>query len=250
MAIGAAKQWLVLVLWLWASPAMLVISSLRGTDALVAPSPEPGGKLMSTGNVATYLGFDERRQGHYVFVHKLNRITSTRDVTFPNNEMQFNPLPQVWDAHMYFPTDATQAMGNEYQQKVPLRSPPVQPPVAAGGQSGGDVFLDDASSADVLFHFRNSPHDEPVAFTAKMIAGPIPLPKNELEALASDNPYREQWLAASSLLGSDAVLLDYRSPPEVEAVIAALMDDAAPVDEAPVVPLSAPKVLVSRKRKG
>jgi hypothetical protein len=61
---------------------------------------------------------------------------------------------------------------------------------------------------------------------------------------------REQWLAASSLLGSDAVLLDYRSPPEVEAVIAALMDDAAPVDEAPVVPLSAPKVLVPRKRKG
>jgi hypothetical protein len=58
---------------------------------------------------------------------------------------------------------------------------------------------------------------------------------------------REQWLAASSLLGSDAVLLDYRSPPEVEAVIAAIMDDAAPVDEAPVVPL---KVLVSRKRKG
>jgi hypothetical protein len=61
---------------------------------------------------------------------------------------------------------------------------------------------------------------------------------------------REQWLAASSLLGSDAVLLDYRSPPEVEAVIAAIMDDAAPVDEAPAVPLSAPKVLVSRKRKG
>jgi len=61
---------------------------------------------------------------------------------------------------------------------------------------------------------------------------------------------REQWLAASSLLGTDAVLLDYRSPPEVEAVIAALMDDAAPVDEAPAVPLSAPKVLVSRKRKG
>jgi hypothetical protein len=41
MAISAAKQWLVLVLWLWASPAMLVISSLRGTDALVAPSPAP-----------------------------------------------------------------------------------------------------------------------------------------------------------------------------------------------------------------
>jgi hypothetical protein len=61
---------------------------------------------------------------------------------------------------------------------------------------------------------------------------------------------REQWLAASSLLGTDAVLLDYRSPPEVEAVIAAIMDDGAPVDEAPAVPLSAPKVLVSRKRKG
>ena len=38
---------------------------------------------------------------------------------------------------------------------------------------------------------------------------------------------REQWLAASSLLGADAVLLDYRSPPEVEAVIDALMTDGA-----------------------
>ena len=36
---------------------------------------------------------------------------------------------------------------------------------------------------------------------------------------------REQWLAASALLGTDAVLLDYRSPPEVEAVIDALMTD-------------------------
>ena len=89
--------------------------------------------------------------------------------------MQFNALPHVWDAHMYFPTDATQAMGNEYQQRVPLK----QPLVAAGGQSGGNT----ANGADVLFHFRNSPHDEPAAFTAKMIAGPIPLPKNELEAL-------------------------------------------------------------------
>ena len=38
---------------------------------------------------------------------------------------------------------------------------------------------------------------------------------------------REQWLAASALLGTDAVLLDYRSPPEVEAVIDALMTDGA-----------------------
>ncbi len=36
---------------------------------------------------------------------------------------------------------------------------------------------------------------------------------------------REQWLAASSLLGTDAVLLDYRSPPEVVAVIDSLMAD-------------------------
>jgi hypothetical protein len=36
---------------------------------------------------------------------------------------------------------------------------------------------------------------------------------------------REQWLAASALLGTDAVLLDYQSPPEVVAVIDALMTD-------------------------
>ena len=78
-----------------------------------------------------------------------------------------------------------------------------------------------------------------------------PVPKlGYYNAPAEVDMTREQWLAASSLLGSDAVLLDYRSPPEVEAVIAAIMDDGAPVDEAPVVPLSAPKVPVSRKRKG
>jgi len=78
-----------------------------------------------------------------------------------------------------------------------------------------------------------------------------PLPKmGYYNAPAEVDMTREQWLAASSLLGSDAVLLDYRSPPEVEAVIAAIMDDGAPVNEAPVVPLSAPKVPVSRKRKG
>jgi len=38
MAINAAKQWLVLVLWLWASPAMLVISSLRGAAGLRVPA--------------------------------------------------------------------------------------------------------------------------------------------------------------------------------------------------------------------
>jgi hypothetical protein len=78
-----------------------------------------------------------------------------------------------------------------------------------------------------------------------------PIPKlGYYNAPAEVDMTREQWLAASSLLGSDAVLLDYRSPPEVEAVIAAIMDDGAPVDEAPGVPLSAPKVPVSRKRKG
>lgn len=78
-----------------------------------------------------------------------------------------------------------------------------------------------------------------------------PVPKlGYYNAPAEVDMTREQWLAASSLLGSDAVLLDYRSPPEVEAVIAAIMDDGAPADEAPAVPTSAPKVLVSRKRKG
>jgi hypothetical protein len=62
---------------------------------------------------------------------------------------------------------------------------------------------------------------------------------------------REQWLAASRLLGSDAVLLEYRAPQEVEAVIASILEAGGPSDAAPVdVPLSAPKVLVSRKRRG
>jgi hypothetical protein len=62
---------------------------------------------------------------------------------------------------------------------------------------------------------------------------------------------REQWLAASRLLGSDAVLLEYRAPPEVEAVIASILEAGGPSDATPVdVPLSAPKVPVSRKRRG
>ena len=52
---------------------------------------------------------------------------------------------------------------------------------------------------------------------------------------------REQWLAASALLGTDAVLLDYKSPPEVVAVIDALMADGpAQVVEQPA-PKSAKK---------
>ena len=78
-----------------------------------------------------------------------------------------------------------------------------------------------------------------------------PIPKlGYYNAPAEVDMTREQYLAASSLLGSDAVLLDYRSPPEVEAVIAAIMDDVAPVDEASVVPTSTPKSLPQRKRRG
>jgi len=78
-----------------------------------------------------------------------------------------------------------------------------------------------------------------------------PIPKlGHYNAPVEVDMTREQWLAASSLLGTDAVLLDYRSPPEVEAVIAAIMDDAGPVVEAPIVPPSTPKSLPQRKRKG
>lgn len=55
---------------------------------------------------------------------------------------------------------------------------------------------------------------------------------------------REQWLAASALLGTDAVLLDYQSPPEVVAVIDALMADGP----AQVVEQPAP-VKATRKKK-
>jgi hypothetical protein len=62
---------------------------------------------------------------------------------------------------------------------------------------------------------------------------------------------REQWLAASRLLGSDAVLLEYRAPPEVEAVIASILEAGGPSDVAPVdVPSSTPRSLPPRKRKG
>jgi len=62
---------------------------------------------------------------------------------------------------------------------------------------------------------------------------------------------REQWLSASRLLGADAVLLDYQAPPEVEAVIASILDAGGPSDVAPVdVPPSTPRTIPSRKRKG
>ncbi len=62
---------------------------------------------------------------------------------------------------------------------------------------------------------------------------------------------REQWLAASRLLGTDAVLLDYQAPPEVEAVIASILDAGGPADVAPVdVAPSPPRTIPARKRKG
>jgi hypothetical protein len=60
---------------------------------------------------------------------------------------------------------------------------------------------------------------------------------------------REQWLAASRLLGSDAVLLEYWAPPEVEAVIASILEAGGPSDVAPVdVPPSIPRTTSQRKR--
>lgn len=62
---------------------------------------------------------------------------------------------------------------------------------------------------------------------------------------------REQWLSASRLLGADAVLLDYQAPPEVEAVIASILDAGGPSDVALVdVPPSTPRTIPARKRKG
>jgi hypothetical protein len=77
-----------------------------------------------------------------------------------------------------------------------------------------------------------------------------PLPKmGYYNAPAEVDMTREQWLAASSLLGSDAVLLDYRSPPEVEAVIASILKAGGPSDAAPVdVPQSTPRTVPQRKR--
>lgn len=71
-----------------------------------------------------------------------------------------------------------------------------------------------------------------------------PIPKfGHYNAPVEVDMTREQWLAASSLLGSDAVLLDYRTPPEVAAVIDALTADA-PTDVA-----EPPVVSVSKKAK-
>ena len=55
---------------------------------------------------------------------------------------------------------------------------------------------------------------------------------------------RENGLAATSRLGTDAVLLDYRSPPEVVAVIDALMADGP----AQVVEQPAPTKIARKKR--
>lgn len=55
---------------------------------------------------------------------------------------------------------------------------------------------------------------------------------------------REQWLAASSILGTEAVLLDYQTPPEVTAVIDSLMTDGP----AQAVEQPAP-VKVTRKKR-
>lgn len=68
-----------------------------------------------------------------------------------------------------------------------------------------------------------------------------PIPKfGHYNAPVEVDMTREQWLAVSSLLGSDAVLLDYRTPPEVAAVIDALTADA-PTDVVEPAPLPSKK---------
>ena len=177
-------------------------------------------KLYATAHVASYLGYDVKRDSHFVYIKSLNRITSSRDITFPDNEMQFEPLPSAWSAHFYFPQDKLEAVGDEFQQRLPLQQParrvtlpvtnavpgaaPLAPiaaavPMPAAGGQGADRVLFPADGADLLFTYRETPFHPVHAFTAKTTAGPIPLPKNEMEALDENNPYHKEWRAAMLL---------------------------------------------------
>ena len=48
-----------------------------------------------------------------------------------------------------------------------------------------------------MLRFAKTTPNRPLeVFTAALEAGPIPIPKNEVEALHEDNPHRLSWLAA------------------------------------------------------
>jgi hypothetical protein len=181
--------------------------------AIPPPERQQRDKLDATGYEASYLGWDNKRQGHYVYIHCLNRITTVRsgNVRFPPNEDRFLALPSV-SPHLYFQDDET-SIERSYQQTPPVhvraarfaRIPmvPAQPllgavPIAANQLPPNvqvaaplptlsplaQAQLADDQSADLISLFRATPNLPFEAFTARETAGPIPLPKDDTEALS------------------------------------------------------------------
>ena len=183
------------------------------------PLPEAdrhsGNKLQPIAVEATHLGWDARRRGYRVYIWSLNRITTVRSITF--RERTFGRLPAA-NAQFYYPDDDNLDDGPSHSQS----SPPVQParhmrvpvthasPAPAGTTAPiipatqiNKVHVINPESAGEFGHlYSASPtcgeawlYTETAAST-----GPIPIPKDEKEALSPDNPYSERWREA---MGSD-----------------------------------------------
>ena len=185
-------------------------------------------KLSATAADATYLGYDERRRGHFVYVPELKRITTAYHVKFA--ERKFLPVPAEMmvmhyhdDADLPSPANAfqqpqqqpqspqPQPLPQQQQPPLPQRMPPVphaQPPhldaLARHMQQRHNAAATSTVSAvgcavmlcSGLIHcaFSSSPSTPLDVFSATTDAGTVPIPRNYAEAMAG--PWHEEWQQA------------------------------------------------------
>ena len=185
------------------------------------------GKLEPTAYEATNLGYDKKRQGIYVLIHPLNRITSVRESNVSYAETSFHHLPTI-SPNFYFPQDHINPETDEQQPAPPLRpAPTIRVPavhaIPVGNVPANQVppgvvpavpmpqqhnalsaeAMDISSQCEIAEIFRMSPSDPYEVLAAENVTddkssttGKIPLPKDEVDALDKSNPYHEKWREA------------------------------------------------------
>ena len=175
-------------------------------------------RLSATAHEALVLGWDEVREGTFVVIPSIGRITTVRSVRF--NEYEEPPLPPTSGLHIHHSEDAIKpAEPNVYQQdrpKLPAPAPMVNMPAATAIPTGVNVPAAAIPRGTVhatpmpmlseianqlseltewpLFLYKSASQKLHEIFTSSSESNPIPIPKSVEEALAG--PYRKEWLEA------------------------------------------------------
>ena len=178
------------------------------------PDVRAKSKLSATAFEAISLGWDEAREGEFVLVPELARITTARSKR--HDERQYVRLPQLKNVAISHASESLlPASPNLYQQQAPRavreQMPRVQLTMSRGGASDPVTQEQEqeqaqASSLSALaayfmgtssltkWLYRSTPNAPWDVSNATTEGGPIPIPRDPHEAL--NGPWAKQWEAA------------------------------------------------------